>query len=151
LQVFLVRESAGAFASTGSHWVAAASPQREASESGLFAGRLWATRTRDLLRRQPRHGVAVGVHLARDRVADEGALHLAWPVGASRQALSRRRSCGGSTGRHACPSTSLKNRRWRPAGCCACRRSGCAESSRRRREGRGESTRPADGHHAPLP
>jgi hypothetical protein len=66
-------QSASAFASTGSHWVVAASPPREASESGSFAGRLWELEPVTFCAK-PHHGVGVGVHLARDRVADDGAI-----------------------------------------------------------------------------
>jgi hypothetical protein len=66
-------QSAGAFASTGSHWVAAASPQRGRRESSLFAGRLWEREPVTFCGAKPHHGVGVGVHLARDRVADDGA------------------------------------------------------------------------------
>ena len=61
LQVSFVAQSAGAFASMGSHWVAASSSQPEASESACLQEFL-GSRTLDLC----------GVHLARDR-ADHGA------------------------------------------------------------------------------
>jgi hypothetical protein len=70
---FLCAQSAGAFASTGSHWVAATSPRRGASESSLFAGGLWEFEPLTFCGAKPHHGFGIGVHLARDRVADDGA------------------------------------------------------------------------------
>lgn len=55
------------------HWVAAASRQRGASESGSFAGHLWELEPVSSCGAKPHHGVGVGVHLARDRVADDRA------------------------------------------------------------------------------
>jgi hypothetical protein len=95
---------AGAFESPGSHWVAAASPQREASGNRLFAGRLWELEPVIFAAANHVRGSASEFTWVATGSPTTARLHLAWPVGASRQPLSLTSSRGGSTGRHACPS-----------------------------------------------